>query len=88
DMLQTEQYGVYHATNEGYCSWFEFADAIMTDAGLACHVRPVTSEQYPTKAVRPKNSRLSKDSLDAAGFTRLPGWHDALVRYLVELGER
>jgi len=87
DMLQTDKYGLYHATNEGYCSWFEFAVAIFEQAGLDCVVRPVTSEQYPTKAVRPKNSRLSKDSLDRAEFERLPAWRDALARYLVELGE-
>lgn len=86
NVLQTERYGVYHATNEGYCSWYEFAKAIFEEAGLDCVVRPVTSEQYPTKAVRPKNSRLSKASLERAGFKRLPAWRDALVRYLAELG--
>jgi dTDP-4-dehydrorhamnose reductase len=87
DMLQTEKYGTYHATNEGYCSWYEFAAAIMLEAGLDCQVLPVTSDQYPAKAVRPKNSRLSKASLDAAGFARLPAWQDALRRYLRELDE-
>ncbi len=87
DMLQTEKYGIYHASNEGYCSWYEFASAIMQEAGLACKVHPVTSDQYPTKAVRPKNSRLSKASLDKAGFQRLPTWQDALKRYLQELSE-
>lgn len=87
DMLRTEKYGTYHATNEGYCSWFEFACAIMEEAGLPAVVRPVPSEAYPVKAVRPRNSRLSKSSLDAAGFRRLPPWRDALRRYLAELRE-
>ncbi|MDD2534643.1 MAG: dTDP-4-dehydrorhamnose reductase [Eubacteriales bacterium] len=86
DMLQSEKYGTYHASNEGICSWADFATAIMQEAGLSCQVRPVTSDQYPTKAVRPKNSRLSKRSLDEAGFKRLPTWQDALKRYLQELG--
>ena len=85
DMLQTDRYGTYHASNEGYCSWYDFAAVIMAEAGLPCQVRPVTSDQYPTKAVRPKNSRLSKTSLDRAGFDRLPSWQDALSRYLKEL---
>jgi dTDP-4-dehydrorhamnose reductase len=59
----------------------------MLEAGLDCQVLPVTSDQYPAKAVRPKNSRLSKASLDAAGFARLPAWQDALRRYLRELDE-
>ncbi len=85
DMIMTDQYGIYHATNEGYCSWYEFAQSIMIAAGLKTLVKPVTSEQYPTKAVRPKNSRLSKSSLDAAGFSRLPQWQDALQNYLTQL---
>ncbi len=84
DMLQSDKYGTYHASNEGYCSWYDFAAAIMQEAGLSCQVKPVTSDQYPTKAVRPKNSRLSKSSLDVAGFNRLPTWQDALKRYLAE----
>jgi len=86
DLIVTDKYGIYHATNEGYCSWYDFAVAIMKEAGLSTRVIPVTSEQYPTKAVRPKNSRLSKASLDEAGFERLPAWQDALKRYVKELG--
>ena len=82
DMIQTEKYGVYHATNEGYCSWAEFAQAIMDEAGLPCTVHPIPTEAYPTLAKRPQNSRMSKRSLDEAGFSRLPDWHDALHRYL------
>ena len=85
DMIVTDKYGVYHATNEGYCSWYDFTCAIMTEAGLDTRVRPVSSEEYAAKAVRPKNSRLSKKSLDEAGFNRLPSWQDALRRYMSEL---
>lgn len=85
DMIVTGRYGIYHATNEGFCSWYDFAEAIMKEAGLSAKVLPVTSEQYPSKAVRPKNSRLSKKSLDDAGFNRLPTWQDALKRYVAQL---
>lgn len=82
DMIATDRYGIYHATNEGYCSWFEFACAIMKTAGLPVCVHPVSSSQFTSKAIRPTNSRLSKDSLDAAGFQRLPTWQDALSRFV------
>lgn len=80
-MIQTEKYGVYHATNEGFCSWHEFASAIMKKAKLDCRVEAVPTSEYPTPARRPMNSRLSKRSLDEAGFDRLPAWEDALDRY-------
>lgn len=82
DMIRTEKYGVYHATNEGYCSWADFAQAIMEEAGLRCVVHPVPTSEYPTVAKRPLNSRMSKRSLDDAGFCRLPSWQDALHRYI------
>lgn len=82
DMVESEKYGVYHATNEGFCSWAEFAAEIFRQAGERVTVTPVPSSAYPTKAARPKNSRLSKAALDAAGFSRLPTWQDALQRYL------
>ena len=85
DMIETEKYGTYHATNEGYCSWCEFAQAIMEEAGLKCEVRPILTSAYPSPAKRPLNSRLSKRSLDTAGFTRLPPWRDALHRYIEAL---
>lgn len=85
EMIQTEKYGVYHATNEGYCSWQEFAQAIMDKSGLSCRVDPILSVDYPAKAKRPYNSRLSKKKLDTAGFKHLPHWQDALERYLEEL---
>jgi len=87
DMLATEKYGTYHATNEGYCSWAQLAAETFRQKGLPVKVTPVASSAYPTKAVRPKNSRLSKKSLDQAGFKRLPPWQDAVARYLAELGE-
>lgn len=87
DMIATEKYGVYHATNEGVCSWAEFAEEIFRTAGKQVKVNPIPTEQYPTKAVRPKNSRMSKACLDTAGFHRLPGWKDALARYWKELSQ-
>ncbi len=83
DMIETEKYGVYHATNEGVCSWYEFAKAIFEVAGIDMKVNPVTTAEYGvSKAKRPLNSRLSKKSLDCAGFNRLPNWRDALNRYI------
>ena len=85
DMVESNRYGVYHATNEGVCSWAELAAEVFSQAGRDTKVTPVSSSAYPTKAVRPKNSRLSKDCLDRAGFRRLPRWQDAVGRYLIEL---
>ena len=86
DMIETEKYGVYHAANEGECSWAELAEETFRLAGRAVTVRRLTTEQYPAKAPRPKNSRLDKSGLAAAGFAPLPDWHDALERYLKEIG--
>jgi len=87
DMVQTEKYGIYHATNEGFISWYDFAVAIFKAAGIAnMTVKPVTTAEYGiSKAKRPFNSRMSKDKLDEAGFERLPKWEDALDRYIEEL---
>ena len=85
DMAVSEKYGVYHATNEEFCSWAEFANEIMKKAGLSCKINPIPTSEYPTKALRPFNSRLSKKSLIDAEFNLLPGWKDALERYLTEL---
>ena len=85
DMIATDQYGVYHVTNEGVCSWAEFTKEIFRQAGLPAKVIPIPSSEYPTPARRPKNSRLSKVCLDRAGFHRLPAWQDALSRYLEEI---
>ena len=88
DMAQSDKYGVYHATNEGVCSWAELAAETFRQAGRKVTVTPVPSSAYPTKAVRPKNSRMSKKCLDAAGFSRLPAWQDAVGRYLRELNTK
>jgi hypothetical protein len=88
DMIVSDKYGVYHATNEGFCSWAEFAKEIFRSARRDVAVTAVPSRAYPTKAARPKNSRLSKKSLDEAGFRRLPPWQDAVARFLTELKER
>jgi dTDP-4-dehydrorhamnose reductase len=85
DMAASEKYGVYHATNEGFCSWAEFAEKIMEKANLNCKINPIPTSEYPTKAVRPFNSRLSKKSLVEGGFELLPSWEDALERHLIEL---
>lgn len=87
DMVQSDKYGVYHATNEGICSWAELAAETFRLAGKAVKVTPVPSSAYPTKAVRPKNSRMSKATLEKAGFKRLPQWQDAVKRYIKELKE-
>ena len=84
-MIQTDKYGRYHATNEGLCSWYEFACEIFRQAGMDVKVSPVDSSSFPTKAKRPLNSRMSKEKLTEKGFCRLPSWQDALGRYLEEL---
>ena len=86
DMIETDKYGFYHATNEGLCSWYEFACEIFRQAGKQVKVIPVSSEEYPAKAKRPHNSRMNKDKLEANGFHRLPAWQDALGRYLKQVG--
>lgn len=82
DMIITDKYGIYHATNEGVCSWADLAEEVFKVAGWSTKVNFITTEEYPTKAIRPKNSRLGKRSLDEAGFKRLPEWRDAVKRYL------
>lgn len=87
DMLETEKYGTYHATNEGgYISWYDFAREIFRQAGYSTKVIPVTTEEYGlSKARRPFNSRLDKSKLEEMGFKPLPDWKDAVGRYLKEL---
>ena len=91
DMVQTDKYGIYHATNEGICNWYEFACEIFKQAAEIdpaygkVSVSPVSSDQYPAKAKRPSNSRMSKEKLTENGFERLPSWQDALERYLKEI---
>lgn len=85
DMIQTDKYGRYHATNEGLCSWYEFAKEIFRQAGMDVPVTPVSSSEFPAKATRPSNSRMSKEKLSENGFERLPAWQDALGRFLKEI---
>lgn len=91
DMIHSDKYGRYHATNEGICSWYDFTREIMKQASeyypeyTNVEVSPVSSDAYPTEAKRPSNSRMSKDKLAENGFDRLPTWQDALRRYLKEL---
>ena len=85
DMIQTDKYGTYHATNEGLCSWYEFACQIFNEANMDVKVTPVSSDAFPAKAKRPSNSRMDKSKLTKNGFSPLPGWQDALKRYLKEI---
>ncbi len=85
DMILTDKYGTYHATNEGLCSWYDFACEIFKQAKLDVEVTPVDSNAFPAKAKRPSNSRMSKEMLDKNGFKRLPTWQDALGRYLEKI---
>ena len=88
DMAESDKYGIYHATNEGFCSWYEFACEIFKQASeydsvyKNVSVSPVTSDKYPSKAKRPSNSRMNKNKLTENGFERLPAWQDALRRYI------
>ena len=84
-MIATENYGTYHATNEGVCSWAELAEAVFQLSELPVHVQHIATNEFPSKAMRPLNSLMSKQSLDLAGFKRLPPWRDAVQRYLEEL---
>lgn len=87
DMIQTDKYGYYHATNEGgYISWYDFTCEIYKQAGYTTKVVPVTTAEYGvSKAARPFNSRLDKSKLVENGFKPLPTWQDALARYLKEI---
>ncbi len=80
-----KKFGIYHATNEGVCSWAELAEEVFKRSGKSTKVNPIKTEDYPTKAKRPKNSRLSKKKLDENNFERLPMWQDAVGRFLNEI---
>ncbi len=82
DMVLTDKYGIYHATNEGICTWYDFACEIFRQAGIEMEVVPVSAAEYKAKAKRPENSRMNKDKLVQNGFERLPSWQDALKRYM------
>lgn len=90
DLAESDKYGIYHATNEGFCSWAEFTEEIYHDAGVDTEVKKVSTEQYAEiagrpQAKRPHYSKLSKGSIEHNGFTRLPSWQDATKRYIDEL---
>lgn len=88
DMIESEAYGEYHATNEGLCSWYEFAKEIFRAAGMNdVTVTPVSTGEFPAKAKRPLNSRMSKEKLVENGFRKLPPWQDAVARYIRELDQ-
>ena len=89
DMIETDKYGYYHATNEGgYISWYDFTKEIFRQAGYSTEVIPVTTAEYGhSKAARPFNSRLDKSKLTENGFALLPTWQDALSRYLKEIND-
>ena len=89
DMIETDRYGYYHATNEGgYISWYDFTKEIYRQAGLDTKVTPVTTAEYGlSKAARPFNSRLDRSKLVQMGFRPLPDWKDALHRFLLDIGE-
>lgn len=82
DMALSDITGIYHATNEGYCSWYEFAKYIFEVSNIDIEVKSIKTTQYKTRAKRPMNSRLSKDKLDSVNLKRLPNWQDAVKRYL------
>ena len=89
DMILTESYGTYHATNEGdYITWYDFACEIFRQAGIDMEVVPVSSAEYAAKAKRPENSRMNRKKLVEQGFIPLPDWKDALGRYLIEIAEQ
>ncbi|MGL5717107.1 MAG: dTDP-4-dehydrorhamnose reductase [Paraclostridium sp.] len=82
DMIETNKYGIYHATNEGFCSWYDFAKQIFNIANVNIKVDPIKSYEYPSKANRPLNSRMSKQKLVANGFKSLRNWKDSVKDYL------
>ena len=85
NLVQTNNYGTYHGVNEDYCSWYEFAKLIFAKSGIDMKVNSISTDDYPTKAKRPMNSKLSKENTDRAGIKRLPNWEEALTRFIEEL---
>jgi dTDP-4-dehydrorhamnose reductase len=84
ELMGSDKYGIYHATNSGVCSWYEFAVEIFKQAGMDVQVNPLTSEQFPRPAARPKYSVLSKKMIEKQGLTPLRDWKEALAAYLAE----
>lgn len=87
EMVQTTKYGTYHASNEGFCTWADLAKEIFNQSDKSITVNAITTAEYPTRAVRPQNSRMSKSKLKEQGFQRLPHWQDALTHYLDQLNK-
>lgn len=85
DIVSSDRYGTYHAHNEGYCSWYDFAKKIMECAGSKTVVDPISSENYPSRTKRPMNGRLDTSSLENNGFKGLPKWEDAVKRFIDHL---
>lgn len=88
DLVATDKYGVYHATNTGSCSWYDFARAIFEESGIVVTVDPCSTEAFPRPAQRPRNSVLDHVAIRTNGFTDLPPWRDGLQRFLAEIGVR
>lgn len=82
DMIETDKYGIYHATNEGYCTWYEFAKEILKIANIDIKVNPINTSEYPTKAIRPMNSKMNKNKLEKNSFYRLRNWKYSLLDYI------
>lgn len=85
EMIKTNKYGTYHATNGGYCSWYEFTCEIYKQAGIEAKINPIKTEDYATKAKRPMNSRLNKGKLINEGFNSFPKWENAIMRFINSL---
>jgi dTDP-4-dehydrorhamnose reductase len=88
ELMETDKYGIYHATNSGVCSWYEFAVEIFKQAGMNVKVNPLTSDQFPRPAARPKYSVLSKKRIEEQGLTPLRDWKEALAAYLKETSDK
>lgn len=88
DVVETTKYGIYHATNEGFCSWADLAKKVLEIKNISCKINAVSSEEYKSVTIRPLNSRLSKRSLENSGFNLLPSWEDAVKRYLLSKDQR
>ena len=81
-MIETNKYGIYHVTNDGYCTWYEFAKEIFKIADIDIQVNQINTSKYPTKAIRPLNSKMSKEKLKNMEFTILRNWKSALDEYI------
>lgn len=84
DMIESDKYGIYHVTNEGFCSWYEFAKEIFRIANIDINVNPIQASQYPTKATRPMNSKMNKEKLVNNRFRKLRNWKEAVKEYIIK----